>query len=345
VERRRVSVRVLQSGLHTTVQDLGREGHQRDGIPVSGAMDRWALRVANLLVGNDEGAAALEITLVGPSLTFDGPALIALAGADLGAVVGDVPVALWHPLWVPAGASLGFRGGAPGCRTYLAIAGGIDVPKVLGSRSTYVRAGIGGHMGRALRRGDALCWGAPAPLAEHIIAGVTAGATAGARRTDRRVAPARWGAAPSLRPRYSDAPVVRLLPGTHADLLTEASAETLHGAPFRIAPQSDRMGFRLEGTPLELREPVELLSEGVTFGTVQLPPGGQPIVLMADRQTTGGYPRIGEVASVDLPLIAQLRPGDRVRFRRCSLEEAQAEYLAHERELDQARRAITLAWS
>jgi antagonist of KipI len=332
-----VTFRVLQSGLFTTVQDLGREGHQRDGIPVSGAMDRWALRVANLLVGNDEGAAALEITLVGPSLTFDAPALIALTGADLGAVVGDVPVSLWHPLWVPAGASLGFRGGAPGCRTYLAVAGGIDVPSVLGSRSTYVRAGIGGHMGRALRRGDALGWGAPPTLAEHIMAGV--------HHTDRRAAPARWGAAPSLRPRYSDTPVVRLLPGTHADLLTDASAEALHGSPFRIAPQSDRMGFRLEGTPLELREPVELLSEGVTFGTVQLPPGGQPIVLMADRQTTGGYPRIGEVASVDLPLIAQLRPGDRVHFRRCSLEEAQVEYLAHERELDQARRAISLAWS
>jgi antagonist of KipI len=145
-----------------------------------------------------------------------------------------------------------------------------------------------------------------------------------------------------MRPRYSAAPVVRLLEGAHAHLLRQSSRDELYRTEFRVSSQSDRMGYRLEGPALELKEPVELLSEGVAFGTVQLPPGGSPIILMADRQTTGGYPRIGEVASVDLPLVAQLKPGDHLRFRRASLDEAQALYLAREWEIGQARRAISL---
>jgi len=324
----------MQPGMLTAVQDLGRWGHQRFGVPVSGPMDLWALRVANLLVGNSEGDAALEITLLGPSVSFDESVLIAFAGADLGAFAGELRLPVWHPVWVPAGSTLTFHGGRHGCRTYLAVAGGIAVPPLLGSRSTYARAGIGGHEGRSLRRGDALPVGPPSALAQRVIDTLA--------RADGGPAVAHWGAGPSLRPPYSEAPMVRLLAGTHTGLLTPIGRERLFGDEFRLSSQSDRMGYRLEGPILELTRPVELLSEGVSFGTMQLPPGGSPIVLMADRQTTGGYPRVGEVASVDLPLLAQLRPGDRVRFRRCSLAEAQTIYLAREQELARARGAITL---
>jgi antagonist of KipI len=327
-------LRIVQPGMFTTVQDLGRTGHQRFGVPVSGVMDSWALRIANMMVGNAAGDAGLETTLSGPTITFDEETLIAVAGADLGAFVGDVHVPPRHPVRVPAGGTLTFRGGPHGCRAILGVAGGIAVPPVLGSRSTYVRAGFGGFEGRPLRKGDAIPIGATSPWARRMMAALA--------RAENLAGVATWGAGPSLRPPYSTAPIVRLLPGTHTDHLTAASRDELFSETFRIAPQSDRMGYRLEGPPLALREPLELLSEATTFGTMQLPPGGSPIVLMADAQTTGGYPRIGEVASVDLPLLAQLRPGDHVRFRACSLEEAQSAYLVREHDLAQAQRAITL---
>ena len=327
---------VLHPGQWATVQDAGRVGHQREGIPVAGPMDELALRLANLLVGNDERAAALECTLVGPTLRFDEPALIALGGADLGATADGTPLPLWRPICLPSGATLSAASAVRGCRGYLAIAGGIDVPPVLGSRATYVRASLGGLEGRALRRGDRLPIGSPTELSRRI------GAAVSLERGHGRIAIARWGASASLIPFYSSSAVIRLVDGEHAGLLTPESRTRLSSGEFRVGAQSDRMGYRLEGTLLELRERCELLSEAVTFGTVQLPPGGNPIVLMADRQTTGGYPRIAEVASVDLPLLAQLKAGDRVRFRSVSLDEAQRLYLAREDNIRQARAAIAL---
>lgn len=327
-----MSLLVREPGLLTTVQDLGRTGHQREGVPVGGAMDPFALRVANLLVGNEPGAAGLEITLAGPALRLEAGALVALAGADLGATLDGAPLPPWRPAWAPEGATLSFGTAAGGCRAWLAVAGGIEVPPVLGSRSTFVRAALGGVEGRALRAGDALPVGRPTALGERIARSL--------RRDARRIAG--WGAGPSLLPAYSHRPVVRLLPGEHADALAPASRRALTGEEFRVSPRSDRTGYRLEGPRLELSAPLEPLSEAVVFGTVQLPPDGAPIVLMADRQTTGGYPRVGEVATVDVPLLARLRPGDRLRFRPCSLAEAQALYLARERDLALLERAIAL---
>jgi antagonist of KipI len=327
-----VSIRVVTGGLQTTIQDLGRVGFQRQGVPVGGAMDRTALRVANLLVGNDDNAAALEASLIGPALTFERDALVALAGAEMEATVDSRPVPIWRAIWLATGSMLRFGRPTVGCRAYLAVAGGIEAPRVFGSRSTYLRAKFGGLEGRALKPGDLLEVGAPCARARSIAA---------ALRSDAgRASVARWTVATSVRPRYGDDVVVRLIGGAHIGLLTAPSRDALAGATFRVSSNSDRMGYRLEGAPLSLRQPVELLSEGVTFGTVQLPPGGSPIVLMADAQTTGGYPRVGEVASVDLPLVAQLKPGDRLRFRLVSLEDAQALYLAREADLAQARAAI-----
>ena len=328
--------RVLHPGQLATVQDGGRRGHQQEGIPVAGAMDELSLRVANLLVGNEECAAGLEFSLVGPTLRCDEQALIALAGADLGMSADGMPLPLWRPICVPAGTTLSATSAVRGCRGYLAVAGAIDVPAVLGSRSTYVRAALGGVDGRALRRGDMLPVGAPSELSRRISERVLASRGGG------RAAVARWGASAALIPFFTASAVIRVIDGQHAHLLTPESAERLWSTEFRVGAQSDRMGYRLEGGALELTSPTELLSEGVVFGTVQLPPGGNPIVLMADRQTTGGYPRIGEVATVDLPLLAQLKPGDRLRFRPVSLDEAQRLYLAREDNIRQARAAIAL---
>lgn len=329
-----MTIRIVDAGMLTTVQDLGRFGHQRDGVPVSGAMDSFAIRAANLLVGNDESDAALEMTMVGATVAFDEDVLVAITGADVGASVDGVPLARWRPARIRAGAMLVTGAARDGCRAYLAIAGGVDVPTVLGSRATYARAAMGGYEGRALARGDVLKVGERPALACRIAARL---ATSGARC---HAAP--WGVGPSIRPRYDVAPTVRLTPGAHLDALTAESRARLFGERFRISSRSDRMGYRLEGQTLALTAPLEPLSEAVTFGTVQLPPGGEPIVLMADRQTTGGYPRIGEVATVDLPIVAQLRPGDHVRFRAITVARAQALYLEREREIAMLARAILL---
>jgi antagonist of KipI len=330
-----VTFTIIGAGLQTTVQDLGRPAQQRAAVPAGGAMDRLACRAANLLVGNAEAAAVLETTLIGPTIRFDEETLIALAGGDLGATIDGNPVPNWHPVLVAMGAVLRFAQPQLGCRAYIAIAGGIDVPLVFESRSTYLRASFGGLEGRALRAGDSLHSLPPGPTARAMIAQLTASGT--------RVA--RWSLGATVRPHYSDKPVVRILEGAHTGLLAADALARLTEGSFRISASSDRMGYRLDGVSLELSAPTELLSEGVAFGTVQLPPGGAPIVLMADRQTTGGYPRIAEVASVDLPLIAQLKPGDTVRFRFISLGEAQRLYLAQEAEVAQARVGLALRFS
>jgi len=309
----------------------------RQGIPGGGAMDRRACRVANLLVGNDERAAVLEAALIGPSIEFHATTLIAVAGGDLEASIDGTRLPVWHAALVPAGATLRLGAATTGCRAYVAFAGGIDVPCVFESRSTYLRAAFGGVDGRAIRAGDVVGLGEPSSMSRHIAASLA--------RENGAVGIAHWSAGATLRPAYSVEPTVRLLDGTHTSLLSEPSRQRLFTERFRISASSDRMGYRLEGTPLSLERPIELLSEAVAFGTMQLPPGGAPIVLMADRQTTGGYPRIGEVASVDLPLIAQLKPGDFVRFEPISLDDAQALYLAQEAELAQARAGLEWRFS
>lgn len=332
-----MSIRVVNGGMFTTVQDLGRTGYQRDGVPVSGAMDRFALRAANILVGNAPGDAALEVTLRGPALEMEAGALVAVAGATSEVSLDGEPVPLWHPVWVPRGSLLQFGTVYSGCRAYLAIAGGIDVPIVLGGRSTYVRGGFGGLGGRAIVAGDVIPVGALPGLSARIAASMA--------KDPALYVVASWGIGPSARPPYATQPVVRMLEGAHSSALTATGRQALFTQQFTVSPHSDRMGYRLLGTQLELTKPLDLLSEAVTFGTMQLPPSGQPIVLMADHQTTGGYPRIGEVASVDLPLMAQLRPGDSVRFVPVSLAEAQRLYLEREREMSRAQREILLRHS
>ncbi len=310
-----MSVRVVLGGPSTTVQDLGRRGTQRDGVPESGAMDIHAARIANLLVGNAEDAAVLESTLAGPALLFMQATGVALGGSDFGATVDGEPLAPWHAMPMRAGSTLTLGNAQRGCRAYVAIAGGVNVPLVLGSRSTFLPGRFGGFEGRGLRAGDV--------LALNDVA------TPSVRRA----------LAASLQPTHGNE--IRLIAGAQQPMLDERSRVALFAAGLKVSARSDRMGYRLEGAALQLRAPVEMLSAAVTIGTLQLPPSGEPILLMADHQTTGGYPVLGHVATVDLGAVAQLRPGDPIRFVPISLDEAQQLYLERERTLAALRRVLS----
>jgi antagonist of KipI len=302
-----MEVRIVRAGMLTTVQDLGRRGFLSQGVPVGGAMDTFALRVANLLVGNPEGVPVLEITLIGPEIEFESGAWVAACGARF----ADVPA--WRPFRMGAGERLRFGARSEGCRCYLAVAGGFDVAAVLGGRGTNLAAAIGGFRGRALADGDIL---ASAPAL--------------------RAPTGHWGIDERMLPRYSREPRVRVVPGAQAADFGDA----LYSGRFSVTPRSDRMGMRIEGPRLVRREGYDLVSAAVAPGTVQVPPDGNPIVLMADAQTLGGYPRVAHVAAVDLPLLAQLAPGDGVHFSRITLAEAHALSQAWERSLALLRQGL-----
>jgi antagonist of KipI len=306
-------VKILDPGLMTTVQDLGRVGYQKDGITSSGAMDPLALRIANALVGNAANEAGLEATLKGPTIEFRHNAVISICGADLSPEIADVRLPNWRAILVMEGAVLRFGEAEWGCRAYLGVAGGIDVPEVMNSKSTYLRAAVGGFEGRSLRAGDNLA--------------------VGSVRT-RAPSAARFGPLPFVLAEQSvlsaDAlglyelnQPVRVVRGPHIDMFDERERNVFLEESFEVSTSSDRMGYRLAGPRLDSSEREELVSSAVLAGTVQVPPSGEPIVLMADRQTTGGYPVIGIVASADLPRVAQMRPGDGVRFAEVSLQRAQ----------------------
>lgn len=315
----RASVSVVRPGVLTTVQDSGRYGLQHLGVVPGGAMDVGAHQTANALVGNPLDTASLEFTLIGPELVFHQETLIALCGARFDASVDGVRLPLDRPVLVPRGARLVAGRALLGCRAYLAIAGGIAVPIVLGSRSTYLPAAFGGLGGRALRASDEL------PLAPNAT--VLASERFSRLRASTAAAPGistvRWFAPPSRTIRRG-AVEVAAMPGRHFERFTAAAQAAFFGSPWRVLPDSNRMGFRLGGARLDTAGRLEILSEPTCLGTVQVPGGGTPIVLMADHQTTGGYPKIAEVASIDIARLAQCAPGDEVRVLRCTLEEANA---------------------
>ena len=359
-----MSITVLKPGLLTTVQDRGRRGYAALGVGVAGPMDDVACRLANALVGNGTDASALELTLIGPCLRFDTAATIAMTGAPFAAQIDGTPIEGWRAIDIGAGAVLDCGRARRGARGYLAIAGGFSVEPVLGSTSTDVNARLGPFDGRPLREGDvlhAVVVGAaeaampfitprtPSPPNLGLPArkpgsplegeGFKASRLAALPRNRQQHAPA-WSLDP--RPWFDadSAQPIRLIRGTHFDALDAASRAALFDAEFRIAADSNRVGFRLDGPRLVLAAPLELVSEPVASGTVQLPPGGQPIALMAEHPTLGGYPRIGQVAAIDLPRLAQRRPGEAVRFREIGRDEAQTRYLAREHEIARMIAAI-----
>ncbi len=291
---------VESAGLLTTVQGAPRHGLRHLGVASGGAVDPWAHALANLLVGNEAGSAALEIALAGPSLHFARAARIAICGAGIDARAGGVALPGNRPVDLPAGTRLALGACRDGARSYLAIAGGLQVPAVLGSASTDLRGGFGGVDGRALRAGDRLA------VAAHP----------GSRARRLQVAP--WWIDANPLP-YVHPPgepcTIRLLPGADA-------VEGLANTTWQVDARSNRQGLRLQGPPLALADGPERISEPVAPGTVQLPPDGCPIVLLADAQTHGGYPCVGHVPRADFPLLAQMRPGARLRFLPCTPAEA-----------------------
>lgn len=333
-----MSVQIIRPGLLATIQDLGRYGFQQYGVVVGGAMDSHSLRLANVLVGNEEGEAAIEVTMMGTSLQFNEDTLISITGGNLNPVIDGRPVPLWRPVFVKKDTILSFAGCKTGCRAYIAVAGGFSIPSVMNSKSTYIRGEIGGFKGRALQAGDVI------PLAEENSFSLKV-----KKALQRKLKHDSFVAADWYVPfeRYLSGKVIRIVKGTEFEAFSEVAQKEFFEQEFQITPQSDRMGYRLSsGSSLQLEQPFELLSEAVANGTIQVPSDGNPIVLLADRQTTGGYPRIGQIAAADLPIIAQMKPGDRVRFKEISLDEAEQLYMEREKEIKQIRTALLLKkWS
>jgi antagonist of KipI len=302
---------VQEPGPLTTVQDLGRFGHLRVGIPTSGPMDRDAFVLGNRLVGNPDGAAGLECTLVGPRLELTDDRLVAVTGADVAPTLNGAAMPAWQAVPAKAGDVLRLGPARSGVRAYLAVAGGLATPPVLGSRATYVRGRLGGLEGRALRKGDRLPLGAAAP------------------GPARRVRAARV-------PAYGAEITVAVILGPQDDQFTVAGIDAFLSGPYELLPQSDRMGARLKGPFIEHTGGHDIVSDGVPMGGIQVIGEGQPIVLLADRQSAGGYTKIATVCSFDLGRIAQLKPGGRLTFRRVTVAEAHAMLRDSRRALDAA---------
>jgi biotin-dependent carboxylase-like uncharacterized protein len=301
-------IQVQEPGLFTTVQDLGREGFGPLGVSASGAADAISLRLGNRLVGNAEGAAGLEMTLLGGTFLYPEGAVIALAGSDFGAMQDGKPVELWTAFESRPGQALRLGPTRSGARCYLCVRGGIAVKLFLGSASTHILSGLGGHDGRALRKGDVLNIGA-------------ASASARERRLTAR-------ALKELQPRK----VLRVTEGPQSDWFPESARRLFYESRYRVAEESNRMGIRLEGAIVPVPSGGEMISEGVSLGAIQVPEGGKPIILSVEQQTTGGYPKIANVISADFHSLGQLRPRDEIRFERVDWETAR-ELLREQEEL------------
>jgi antagonist of KipI len=305
-----MALRVIKPGMLTTIQDRGRWGLQARGVPVGGPMDPCSHRLANAIVGNRPDAATLEVTLLGPELEFEDERVLAVAGAEFELTVDGRAKAHGAPFLVSAGATLRFGARIRGARAYLAIAGGVAVPPTLGSRATHLISGMGGLDGRPLRAGDLVPLGEPpadAPLPDRAVAAVTPMPEGDAR--------------------------IRVLPGPQVEYFVDDALETLQSGPYAIGGKSDRMGFRLDGPGLKHARGADVISDATPLGVLQVPASGQPILLMADRQTTGGYAKLATVISADISVAGQLAPGDRISFVVCSLREAMAALIAQERVL------------
>jgi len=300
-------IHVVRPGMQTTVQDLGRWGFQAQGVPVAGPMDPFSHRLANGLVGNDRKAATFEVTLVGPELEFEGDCVVALTGGEFAVTIDGRPVPFGQAVIVPSHARLRFGQRVRGARAYLAVAGGFDTPLVLGSRATHVPGAMGGWNGKPLQKGDRI------PVCQD------------ARRPNQ---PPRQSA--HTHDMADEPAVVRALPGPDADRFAAGAMEALQSASYVIGGDSDRMGFRLRGPELRHAQGADIISDVTPTGTVQVPGSGQPILLMADRQTAGGYPRIATVISADLGIAGQRAPGDALTFRICSPAQALAALIARE---------------
>ncbi|RHW37593.1 biotin-dependent carboxyltransferase family protein [Lysinibacillus yapensis] len=327
-----MSITVLHPGLLATIQDLGRFGSQKYGVIVGGAMDAYSLRIANMLVGNEENEAVLELTILGTSIQFESDHLVAITGGDLQPTIDGETAPMWRPIYIRKGSILKFKSAVSGCRAYLAFAGGIEVPKIMGSKSTYLRAAIGGFNGRALQKGDKLLVGSPNSNISHAFINQL-------KRNNEHFT---WSINFTQLLSFPNSFTIRFIRGSEYERFQVSSQQTFQTKQYVITTQADRMGYRLDGETLQLSEQFDLLSEGVTYGTIQVPSSGQPIILMADRQTTGGYPKIGQVITADLPILSQMQPLSKIFFKEATLEKAESLLMEKENILNQIASGIVI---
>lgn len=330
-----MSITVLSPGLLTTIQDRGRYGYQKHGVIVSGAMDSYAMRLANIIVGNDENEGVLEITFIGPSLKIEKGNLIAITGANLTPTINGKKVPLGRPVYLKEDGILKFGKMESGCRCYLSVAGGFDVPVFLESKSTYLRAKLGGKDGRALQKNDVINIGARSELSVKLIDKV--------KETfkNESFTYTKWYIK-SFIDHKQEAAVIRVFEDRQFKFAAEESIEGFFNTAFSVDTKSDRMGYRLNGPKIKFKEKIEMISEEVSFGTIQIPPDGNPIILLADRATAGGYPKLAHVASCDIEKLVQLKPSDKIKFEKITLKEAEKLYLEREKYIKELKKAVKL---
>ena len=312
-----MSITVLNPGLMTTVQDQGRIGYQQFGVSVSGVMDPRSAALANILVGNDEKEAVLECTMMGPHLQFNQANCIAITGGDLMPTLDGKPIPNYTAVKVEAGQVLKFTMPKTGCRAFIAFAGGLDIPEVMGSRSTYMKAKIGGVEGRKLAKDDVIGFRAPKAELKNM----------NFRSMASEFVP---------RKEYT----VRVVLGPQDDYFTDAGIQTFLSEVYSVTAEFDRMGCRLEGAVIQHKEGGDIISDGIAFGAIQVPSSGQPIIMLGDRQTTGGYTKIANVITADFRILAQLKQGDKVRFEKVSVKAAQDALLTQRAALKTIRNAL-----
>jgi len=294
-----LDISVINPGFLTTIQDDGRKNYQQFGVPVSGVMDHYSYKIANILLENEISEAVLEITMMGPTLKFASDSAIAITGGNLSPKLNGSSIDMWESVCVKKDDILSFSGLVSGCRSYIAFKGGIKTPSVMGSKSTYLKAAIGGLDGRALKKEDVF------PIGEFKKVDYT-----------KKELPKEYI------PIYSNSYEVRVLIGPQADYFTNKGVEDFFSSDYVLTNECDRMGFRFDGDCVELKNGSDIISDGISFGAIQIPGHGKPIVMMADRQTTGGYAKIGNVIFDDLSILSQSRPNDSIKFIEVDIYEA-----------------------
>lgn len=298
-------VTILKPGLLTTVQDLGRRDYRIYGVSVSGVMDPLSFRLGNILVGNNENAAAIEITMMGPTIKFESKTAFTITGGNLSPILNGKSIDMWKVILAEAGDELSFGKHVSGCRSYIAIAGGINVPKVMGSHATFTRGNYGGYKGRALKRDDKLSVHTPNFDINQLQ---------GRRLRTNDI------------PNFSNERSIRFIAGPHTDRFEDTSIELFSNSTYSLSNASDRMGYRLDGEQLIHKDGADIISDFITPGTIQVPGNGYPIIHMADCGTSGGYTKIGVVITSDIPYVAQKKPGDLIKFQVCDIQEAQSDF-------------------
>lgn len=312
-----MSIRILRAGPLTTIQDQGRVGYQELGFTVSGAMDQYAFNIANILVGNQMNSAVLEFTFMGAKIEFMHSSIIAITGGDMSPSINNKLVEPYQAILVKAGDILEMSHARSGCRSYLAFANQLDIKSVLNSKSTDLKCGFGGWKGRALRDGDVIPFLNPIIELKHF-----------SRRKFRK---------PNLH--YNNI-MIRVVLGLQEDYFTKEGIDTFFSESYTITNESNRMGYKLDGPNLEFCKPADIISDGIPLGSIQVPSNGKPIIMLSDRQTTGGYPKIGVVAAVDLPKLAQARAGCSINFKEISLKKAQKLYIKQVNELQRLQKRL-----